>query len=51
VGEACGTHGLGGESEQGFGGKVRRKETSWKTEAQMLGWVQNVSWGDWLGVY
>jgi hypothetical protein len=25
------------------------KETTWKTEAQMVGWNQNGSLGDWLG--
>jgi hypothetical protein len=33
VGGACGTHGRGEKSVQGFGGKVRRKETTWKTKA------------------
>jgi hypothetical protein len=33
VGGACGTHGIGGKSVQGFGGKARRKETAWKTKA------------------
>jgi hypothetical protein len=33
VGEACGTHGRGEKSEQGFCGKARRKETTWKTKA------------------
>jgi hypothetical protein len=31
VGGACGTHGRGEESVQGFGGKARRKETTRKT--------------------
>jgi hypothetical protein len=31
--EACGTHGRGEKSVQGFGGKARRKETTWKTKA------------------
>jgi hypothetical protein len=30
---ACGTHGRGQESVQGFGKKARRKETTWKTKA------------------
>jgi hypothetical protein len=30
---ACGTHGRGEKSVQGFGGKARRKETTWKTKA------------------
>jgi hypothetical protein len=30
---------------QGF----RRKETTWKTNAQMGGWEQNGTLGDWLG--
>jgi hypothetical protein len=29
---ACGTHGRGEESVQGFCGKASRKETTWKTE-------------------
>jgi hypothetical protein len=33
VGRACGTHGRGEKSVQGFDGKVRRKETTWKTKA------------------
>jgi hypothetical protein len=33
VGGACSTHGRGEESVQGFGGKARRKETTWKTKA------------------
>jgi hypothetical protein len=33
VGMACGTHGKGGKSVQGFGEKARRKETTWKTKA------------------
>jgi hypothetical protein len=33
VGGACGTHGRGEKSVQGFGGKFRRKETTWKTKA------------------
>jgi hypothetical protein len=33
VGRACCLHGRGEESVQGFGGKVRRKETTRKTKA------------------
>jgi hypothetical protein len=33
VGGTCGTHGRGAKSVEGFGGKVRRKETTWKTKA------------------
>jgi hypothetical protein len=33
VGGACNTHGRGQKSVQGFGGKARRKETTWKTKA------------------
>jgi hypothetical protein len=33
VGRAYGTHGRGQKSVQGFGGKARRKETTWKTKA------------------
>jgi hypothetical protein len=29
---ACGTHGKGEKSVQGFGGKARRKETTWKAK-------------------
>jgi hypothetical protein len=32
-GRACGTHGRGEKSVQGFGGKARRKETTGKTKA------------------
>jgi hypothetical protein len=32
VGGACGTHGRGEKSVQGFGGKARRKENTWKTK-------------------
>jgi hypothetical protein len=35
VGEACGTYRRGEKIVQGFDGKVRRKKTTWKTEAQM----------------
>jgi hypothetical protein len=33
VGGACGTHGRGEERVEGFGGKARRKKTTWKTKA------------------
>jgi hypothetical protein len=33
VGGACSTHGRGEKSVQGFGGKARRKETTWNTKA------------------
>jgi hypothetical protein len=33
VGWACGTHGRGEKCVQGFGGKARRKETTWNTKA------------------
>jgi hypothetical protein len=33
VGGACGTHGRGEKSVQGFGGKAGKKETTWKTKA------------------
>jgi hypothetical protein len=33
VGGAYSTHGRGEKSEQGFGGKARRKKTTWKTKA------------------
>jgi hypothetical protein len=32
VGGACGTHGRGERRVQCFGGKARRKKTTWKTE-------------------
>jgi hypothetical protein len=32
VGGTCGTHGRGEKSIKGFGGKARRKETTWKTK-------------------
>jgi hypothetical protein len=31
VGRACATHMRGEKSVQGFGGKARRKETTWNT--------------------
>jgi hypothetical protein len=33
VGRACSMHGRGEKSIQGFGGKARRKKTTWKTKA------------------
>jgi hypothetical protein len=33
VGGACGMHGTGEKSVQGFGRKGRRKEITWKTKA------------------
>jgi hypothetical protein len=33
VGRACGMHGRGEKSVQGFGVKARRKETIWKTKS------------------
>jgi hypothetical protein len=33
VGETCGMHGRGEECVQGFDGKARRKEATWKTKA------------------
>jgi hypothetical protein len=33
VGGTCGTHGRGEKNVQGFGGKARRKEATWKTKA------------------
>jgi hypothetical protein len=50
VGGTCSTRGRG----KGFDGKARRKETTWKTKAEMEGWDQNgsreISWGsvDWI---
>jgi hypothetical protein len=51
MGGACGTHGAGEKSVQGFGGKSRRKETTRKTEGWIEGWDQNASQGDWSGAY
>jgi hypothetical protein len=34
---------MGEECVQGFDGKARRKETTWKTKAYMGGWDQNGS--------
>jgi hypothetical protein len=33
VGGTCGIYGREEESVEGFGGKAKRKETTWKTEA------------------
>jgi hypothetical protein len=33
VDRACGMHGIGEKTEQGFGGKARRKEITWKIKA------------------
>jgi hypothetical protein len=33
VGGACSKHGKGQKSVQSFGGRARRKETTWKTKA------------------
>jgi hypothetical protein len=33
VSGACSTHGRGEKSVQGFGGKARRKKTTWKIKA------------------
>jgi hypothetical protein len=35
VGGACGTHGRGEKRVEGFGGKVQRKKSTWKTKAYM----------------
>jgi hypothetical protein len=34
-------HKRGEESVQGFGGKARRKETTWKTKMWMGGWMES----------
>jgi hypothetical protein len=34
---------MGEEMEQGFGGKARRKETTWETKAYVGGWYHNGS--------
>jgi hypothetical protein len=51
VGVACGTRGRGEKSLQGFGGKVRRKETTWKTKAKVGSeWILGIlAWGMWIG--
>jgi hypothetical protein len=41
VGGTYGMHGGGEKIVQGSGGRVRRKETAWKTKAKMGGWDQN----------
>jgi hypothetical protein len=33
MGVTCGTHGRGEENVHDYGGKARRKETTWKTKA------------------
>jgi hypothetical protein len=39
VGRACGTHGTGEKSEQGFGGKARRKDTT-RVDGRMVSeWI------------
>jgi hypothetical protein len=43
VGRACGMHGKGEKSVQGFGGKARRKETTGKNKAYVGRWDQNGS--------
>jgi hypothetical protein len=43
VGGACGTHGRGEKSVQGFGGKARWKDTTGKTKAWVGRWDQNGS--------
>jgi hypothetical protein len=51
MGRACGTHRRGEKSVQGFGGKSRRKETTWKTKAQMGSTMnlRDIIWGLWTG--
>jgi hypothetical protein len=36
VGRTCGMHGRGEECVQGFDGKARREETTWKTKAEWI---------------
>jgi hypothetical protein len=43
VGGACGTHWRGENIVQGFGGKARGKETTWKTKAYVGRWDKNGS--------
>jgi hypothetical protein len=54
VGRACGTHGRGEKSVQGFVAKAQRKETTWKTDGRWkdgiriyltkIGWGGGVEW-------
>jgi hypothetical protein len=51
---SCGTHGRGGKRVQGFGGKARRKKTTWKPrhrwedgikmDLEEIGWVCVCVW-------
>jgi hypothetical protein len=50
VNRACGKHGSGEKGVQGFGENVRRKETTWKTEA-LVERDKNGSYGDGLRVW
>jgi hypothetical protein len=43
VGGAYSTHGRGERIVQGFGGKARGKETTWKTKPKVGRWGQNES--------
>jgi hypothetical protein len=40
MGRACGTHGREEKSVQGFGGKARRKDITWKTKAYVRRWIR-----------
>jgi hypothetical protein len=54
VGRACGTHGRGEKSVQGFGVKARRKETTGKTRRRWEDGIRmdlrEIGWGavDWI---
>jgi hypothetical protein len=45
-------HGRGETIVQGFGGKARRKEPTWKTKAWVGRWDQRIFWGGggWCGL-
>jgi hypothetical protein len=53
VSRACVAHARGEKRVQGFGGKARRKKTTWKTKG---GWedgikmdLEEIGWGMWSG--
>jgi hypothetical protein len=53
VGRECSTHGRGEKSVQGFGGKSRRKDTTWKTKAKWEDGIRmdlrEIGMGVWIG--
>jgi hypothetical protein len=44
VGRACGTHGRGEKSVQGFGGKAQRKETRYRWEDGIRMNLREIGW-------